>query len=151
MTTIKAKILSAFFSFVFLRFDINLAARSCSINANSSISLSSTGGRIKFTINICWINLGLNRSKQLSFFFLLRFYLLINERHRERGRDIGRERSRLHAGPPMWDLIPGFQDHALSLRQMLNHWATQASQISPSYKDTSTVGSGPAPKDLILA
>ena len=29
------------------------------------------------------------------------------ERERERGRDIGRGRSRLHAGSPIWDLIPG--------------------------------------------
>ena len=28
-------------------------------------------------------------------------------------RDIGRGRSRLHAGTPMWDSIPGLQDHAL--------------------------------------
>ena len=39
--------------------------------------------------------------------------LFIHERHTERGRDTGRERSRLHAGSPMWDLIPGLQDHAL--------------------------------------
>ena len=32
----------------------------------------------------------------------------------------------------MWDLIPGRQDHTLGLRQMLNHWATQASLI-PSF------------------
>ena len=41
---------------------------------------------------------------------------------RERGRDTGRERSRLHAGNPMWDLIlgpPGSQ--ALDQRQALNH------------------------------
>ena len=37
-------------------------------------------------------------------------------RERERGRaDIGRGRSRLHAGSPMWDLIPGLQDHILGL------------------------------------
>ena len=30
---------------------------------------------------------------------------------RERGRDIGRGRSRLLAGIPMWDSIPGPQDH----------------------------------------
>ena len=30
----------------------------------------------------------------------------------QRGRDIGRERSRLHAGSPMWDSILGLQDHA---------------------------------------
>ena len=40
-------------------------------------------------------------------FFLLRFYLLIHERHRDRGRDIGRGRSRLHAGSRMQDPIPG--------------------------------------------
>ena len=35
------------------------------------------------------------------------------ERERETGRDTGRGRSRLHAGNPMWDSIPGLQDHAL--------------------------------------
>ena len=35
------------------------------------------------------------------------------ERERERGRDTGRGRSRLHAGSPMWDSIPGLQDHTL--------------------------------------
>ena len=29
---------------------------------------------------------------------------------RERGRDTGRGRSRLHAGSPTWDSIPGLQD-----------------------------------------
>ena len=42
------------------------------------------------------------------------------ERERERGRDTGRGRSRLHAGTPMWDSIPGLQDHVLSLRQTFN-------------------------------
>ena len=47
--------------------------------------------------------------------FFLRFYLFIHEGHREkeRQRDTGRGRSRLHAGSPMWDSIPGLQDHAL--------------------------------------
>ena len=35
------------------------------------------------------------------------------EREREAGRDIGRERSWLHAGSPIWDLTPGLQDHTL--------------------------------------
>ena len=48
-------------------------------------------------------------------------------RQRERGRDTGRGRSRLHAGTPMWDSIPGLQDHALSRRQTLNHRTTQGS------------------------
>ena len=43
----------------------------------------------------------------------------------ETGRDIGRGRSRLPSGSPMWDSIPGPRDHGLSQRQMLNHWATQ--------------------------
>ena len=34
-------------------------------------------------------------------------------RDRERARDLGRERSRLHAGSPMWDSVAGLQDHAL--------------------------------------
>ena len=48
-------------------------------------------------------------------------------RNTERVRDIGRGRSRLPTVSPMWDLIPGPRDHALSWRQMLNHWATQVS------------------------
>ena len=61
----------------------------------------------------------------ILFFFFLRFYLFIHEKHRERGRDTGSGRSRFPAGRPMWGLIPGPQGHALSPRQMLNHWATQ--------------------------
>ena len=41
-------------------------------------------------------------------------------RDRGRSRDIGRERSRLHAGSLMWDSILGLQDHALGRRQALN-------------------------------
>ena len=48
------------------------------------------------------------------------FYLFIHERHTERGRDISRGGSRLLAGSPMQDLIPGPRDHVLSGRQMLN-------------------------------
>ena len=48
-----------------------------------------------------------------------RFYLFIM-RDKERGRDTGRGRSRLHAGSPMWNSIPGPQDHVLGPRQMLN-------------------------------
>ena len=47
--------------------------------------------------------------------------LFIHERHTQRGRDIGRGRSRLPLGSLMWDLSPGPQDHTLSQRQMLNH------------------------------
>ena len=49
------------------------------------------------------------------------FNLFIHERHRERGRDIGRGRSRLPEGSLTWDLIPRPRDHALCQRQMLYH------------------------------
>ena len=39
--------------------------------------------------------------------------MIVTERERERGRDIGRGRSRLHAGNLWWDSIPGLQDQAL--------------------------------------
>ena len=56
----------------------------------------------------------------LDWFSFLRFYLFIHERHTQRGRDISRGRSRLPEGSPMWDSIPGLQDHALGRRQVLN-------------------------------
>ena len=57
---------------------------------------------------------------QLFFFFKILFiYLLMT--HTEKGKDTGRGRSRLHVGSLMWDSILGLQDHALSLRQALNH------------------------------
>ena len=45
----------------------------------------------------------------------------MRDRERERGRDIGKGRGRLQAGSPMWDSIPGLQDHAPGQRQVLNH------------------------------
>ena len=63
---------------------------------------------------------GKGKARSKSNFFL-RFYLFIHERPREKSRDTGRGRSRLHAGSPMWDSIPGPHDHDLSHRQMLNH------------------------------
>ena len=56
------------------------------------------------------------------------FYDFIKDTQRDSVRDRQRHRqrrSRLPAGRPMGDSIPGPQDHALSQRQMLNHWATQ--------------------------
>ena len=66
-------------------------------------------------------------------FFFKDFRLFIHERHTERSRDIVRRRSRLLTGSLMWDSILGPQDHALSQRQMLNHWATQASRRPMSF------------------
>ena len=59
--------------------------------------------------------------------FLKRFYLFIHERQKQRDRD--RERSRLPVGSLMQDSILVSQDHSLSRRQTLNHWATQAPQL----------------------
>ena len=42
-------------------------------------------------------------------------------RDTERGRDTGRGRSRLPAGRPMWDSIPGPWDHDLSRRHTFIH------------------------------
>ena len=57
--------------------------------------------------------------------FLKKVY--VHERHTERGRDTGRGGSRLLAGSPTRDSIPGPRDRDLSRRQMLDHGATRAS------------------------
>ena len=45
------------------------------------------------------------------------FMYLFIETQKERGRDTGRGRSRLHAESTTWDLIHGLQDHALDCRR----------------------------------
>ena len=50
------------------------------------------------------------RHRSRDFIYL---FMTDTQRGRERGRDTSRGRSRLHAGSPMWDLIPGLQDHTL--------------------------------------
>ena len=79
-----------------------------------------------FTCKMLWRSLA---RKQI----FLRVYLFIYswETQRERCRDTGRGRSRLHAGTPMLDLIPGPQDHALGWRQVLNRWVIQGSPMKP--------------------
>ena len=58
-------------------------------------------------------------SPLINVFLKIFIYLLMRnrererERERERGRDTGRGRSRLQAGSPMRDLIPGLQNHTL--------------------------------------
>ena len=49
-----------------------------------------------------------------TFFFF--FFKILFTHESERGRDTGRERSRLLAGSPSWDSIPGLQDQALGCR-----------------------------------
>ena len=63
----------------------------------------------------CVILSKLNVSCFSMSFFKDFIYLFVRDtgREKERGRGTGRGRSRLHAGSPMWDLIPGLQDHAL--------------------------------------
>ena len=52
-------------------------------------------------------------------FLFLKTYLFIYDRQRERGRDTGRRRIRLHVRSPTRDSIPGLQDCALGQRQVL--------------------------------
>ena len=66
--------------------------------------------------------------------------LFIHERHRERGRDTGRGRSRFPRGSLLWDSIPGPWDHDLSQRQMFNHWATQAPKHLKLLKQDAAAG-----------
>ena len=62
----------------------------------------------------------------LSYFFLKDFiYLFMRDTERARGRDTGRGRSRLQAGSPMRDSIPGPQNHIPGQRQAPNRRATQ--------------------------
>ena len=56
-------------------------------------------------------------------FFLKDF--IIYSWETERGRDIGRGKSRPHAGSLTCNSYPGPRDHTLSQRQTLNHWATR--------------------------
>ena len=51
------------------------------------------------------------------FFFLKILFVYSWETQSERGRDMGKGRRRLHAGSPMWDSIPGLQDHNLGQRR----------------------------------
>ena len=59
---------------------------------------------------------GLQNYKGISRFVVIYFFSknFIHETYTHRGRDPGRGRSRLHAGSPMWDSIPGPRGHALS-------------------------------------
>ena len=73
---------------------------------------------------------------RFNFFILFYFILFVKDFIYlfMRDRDTGRGRSRLHAGSPMWDLIPELQDDIMSRRQMLNRRVTQASLKITLYK-----------------
>ena len=60
---------------------------------------------------------------------------------RERGRDTGGGRTRLHAGSPTQDSYLGLQDRALGQRQAPNRCATQGSLKKViSKKENNTIG-----------
>ena len=67
----------------------------------------------------------MQKSNLVSQFWKERKFIYSSELQRERGRDIGRGRSRLRGGSLTQDSIPKPWDHDLSQRQMLNHRATQ--------------------------
>ena len=76
-----------------------------------------------------WHPVTLKMKSCLLFFNKDFIYLFM--RATERGRDTGRERSRLHAGSLMWDSIPGLQDPRSPgshprLQGALNRCATRA-------------------------
>ena len=57
-----------------------------------------------------------------SFIYLFfKAFIYLFMRDTERGRDTGRGRSRLHAGSPTWDSIPGPWGYTLGRKQTLNH------------------------------
>ena len=51
--------------------------------------------------------------QDLFFIYIFFIYLFMRDTERERGRDTGRGGSRLRAGSPIQDSIPGPQDQAL--------------------------------------
>ena len=73
---------------------------------------------LNFGVYIAKLNYRKKSRKNKNNFFKDFIYLFM--RNRERGRDIGRRRSRIPVGSPMWDSIPRPQDHDLSQRQTLN-------------------------------
>ena len=58
--------------------------------------------------------------KRLLLLLFFKDFTYLFMRDTERGRDTGRGRSRLHAGSPTQDSIPGPGDHHLSRRQTLD-------------------------------
>ena len=126
---LRNSLLSHFFSSIFC---LITGVVTIFLNNNDFLILSCVYGVplvvfcFRFVISFLWNWAMILDSKV---FFFLRFYLFIHERHTERDRDTGRGRSWLPVGNLMWDSIQGPQDHNLSQRHRLNHWATQMPQI----------------------
>ena len=87
--------------------------------------------KIGFLVRILiYLNLIINPPFYLwiyLFKFLKKILFIYSWETEREGRDIGKGRSRFHAGSPMQDSILGLQDHTLSRKQTLNRWATQMS------------------------
>ena len=94
-----------------------------SVHSNDTV-LKETAHRLLVALGDPW-----HSTKVCAFFFFKTLFIDWWETQRERGRDRSRGRSRLLAGSPTWDSLPGLRGHALNQRQTLNHWATQASQV----------------------
>ena len=68
--------------------------------------------------SLSWFNKVRTASGKLpNYFFFKDFIYLFIDTQRERSRNTGRGRSRLHAGSPTWDSIPGLQDHTPGCRR----------------------------------
>ena len=104
----------------------------CPLSQNSAATMKTSPEQCVGRCRACQVEMsgppsqapGIQTSQEIYLFIYL---FIFNKINRERERDKGRGRSRLHAGSPMWDSIPGLQDHALGQRQMLNRWVTQVS------------------------
>ena len=95
----------------------------------------------------CWHG-WCSANTQTSVYFLKKYFIHLFMKDPERGRDIGRQRSRLSAVVPMRDSILELQDHALSWRaQALSH------PVDPGHKSLGapSVSLGSHPREMILA
>ena len=81
-----------------------------------SIFLLSFLKLFKFYLFICSFVHAFIHSFIVCLFIILKDFFIERERERERERQRHRGRSRLHAGSPMWDWIPGLQDHTPGCR-----------------------------------
>ena len=68
---------------------------------------------LKITGTIIFLKNDGGHSLAPFFFNFKLIYLFMRDTERERGGDTGRGRSRLHAGNPTWDSIPGLQGYTL--------------------------------------
>ena len=75
----------------------------------------------KLSNNMMNKNQSVNYKTFVCFMSSFIFFKILFTHQRHRGRNMGRTRSRLPAGNPIWDSIPRPRDHDLSRRLALNH------------------------------